>query len=179
MDTPVSILISQSFFRSLSLEVQEAFIAALRGDAKGSSEAAAMPSAAAESENTSTPSSSSGELPGPDEALDVQKDLSVAQFKNLVGGCGAKTKAALKAMVNGPTSTFRVAAVANAVGCAPTELSGIWGGITKRVRTVTADPEAYLWVWGEPELDRSGRCIDQDGTVTEVTYRSGRRVFGL
>src|SRR5271163_2479140 len=48
------------------------FIAALRGDAKGSSEAAAMPSAAAESENTCTPSSS-GELPGPDEALDVQK----------------------------------------------------------------------------------------------------------
>src|SRR5277367_5200328 len=125
MDTPVSILISQSFFQSLSLEVQEAFIAALRGDAKGSSEAAAMPSAATESENTSTPSSSSGELPGLDEALDAQKDLSVSQFKNLVGGCGAKTKAALKAMVNGPTSTFRVAAVANAVGCAPTELSGI------------------------------------------------------
>jgi hypothetical protein len=176
MNTSTSILIPSHVFRSLPVEAQEALIAALRGDAEGSSTAAVMLGKTSDSEGA-LPSSEA--LSGSDEALDIQTDLSPAQFKQLVDGCADKTKAALKAMVEGPTSTFKVASIAKAAGCGPNELSGVASGITKRVRTVTGDRKAYLWIWGEAKFDGDGRYIDQDATVSETTYRSGRRVFGL
>jgi hypothetical protein len=176
MNTSASIVIPTDIFRSLPIEVQEILIGALRGDAGGSSLAAAMPGKTSESQDSPV---SSEEVAASDEALDEQTDLSPAQFKKLVDGCGTKTKAALRAMVAGPTSAFKVAAVAKAVGCAPGELTGVWSGITKRVRTVTGDRGAYLWDWGDAKYDENERYIDQDVTVSETTYRSGRRVFSL
>jgi hypothetical protein len=160
-----SIVIPSNVFQSLPVEAQDALIAALRGDASEPGE----PGRAASSEV----------LARSDEVLDVHTDLSPARFKELVDGCSVKSKAALRAMVEGPSPNFRVASVARAAGCLPSELTGVWSGITKRVRTVTGDRKAYLWVWGEPERDVDGRYLDQDGRVSETTYRSGRRVFGL
>jgi len=159
MNASISLAISSDIFRSLPVEAQEALIAALRGD--------------------TAPPPSSEVRPAPDDVLDIQTDLSPAQFKQFIDGCSDKSKAALKAMVEGPTSTFKVASVAKAAGCAPTELTGVWSGLTKRVRTVTGDRKAYLWRWGTAEVDSNDRYIDQDGAVSETTYRSGRRVFGL
>lgn len=163
-NTSLSLCISAEVFRSLPGEIQEILITHLRGGAVGL---------------TTQPAPLEVSSASDDALEDILTDLSPAQFKKLVDGCGPKTKAALKAMVAGPTSAFRVAAVAKAVGCNPTELSGVWGGITKRLRSVTGDSKAYLWKWGELENDPEDRYIDQDGAMSETTYRSGRRVFGL
>ena len=162
MDSEISLVISAETFRSFPADVQEQIIAKLRSV-----------------DGSSTPLA--GKAESADDAFEDQPmDLSAQQFKKLVDGCATKTKTALKAMVEGPTPHFRVAAVAKAVGCAPSELSGVWSGITKRLRNIMDDPEAYLWRWDDDaKFDSDEVYTDQGGTVSDTTYRSARRVFGL
>jgi hypothetical protein len=51
-------------------------------------------------------------------------------------------------------------------------LRGVWGGITKRVRTVLGDDEAYLIWWIEQDHGWEGR-------VSPTTHRSLRKAFGI
>ena len=53
------------------------------------------------------------------------------------------------------------------------DLRGVWGGITKRVRTVLGDDEAYLIWWTERE---NGGWT---GRVSAMTHRSFGKVLGL
>ena len=128
----------------------------------------------------STSSDNAEEVEESDDPLDELTDLSPAQFKKLLDGCKERTKAALRVMVEGPTPAFRVADVAKAVGCAAYELPGVWSGITKRTRTVTGDRKSYLWAWDDDATDdENERYSDQGGSISETTYRSGRRAFSL
>jgi len=71
-------------------------------------------------------------------------------------------------------SGFDLARVTEGLGVDDdTDLRGVWGGITKRVRTVLGDDEAYLIWWTEQE---SG---DWTGRVSPTTHRSFGKVLGL
>src|SRR5664279_3102190 len=97
MSSSTSIVIPASVFRSLPIETQEALIAALRGDdAERSSEATVLPNQASVSDGLPA---SPAAPPSSDEALDGGTDLSPVQFKKILEGCGPKTRAALRAMV--------------------------------------------------------------------------------
>uniref|UniRef100_UPI001AEC026F hypothetical protein n=1 Tax=Methylobacterium sp. B1 TaxID=91459 RepID=UPI001AEC026F len=67
------------------------------------------------------------------------------------------------------------------VGVSAPELRGVWGGLTRRTKTITGDPNAYLidWSKSEAEFDENGTYIDQRGEVTEMTYQSLRKAFGI
>ena len=120
------------------------------------------------------------------EAGDMSEDehfaeLSPGQVKTFLAGCGPKTKLALETMANSKTRTFQLAAIAKALGVNAGELSGVWSGLTRRVKTVTGDSEAYLIYWlGEPVYDDNDEdYVDQTGELTELTYQSLRKAFGL
>lgn len=108
-------------------------------------------------------------------------ELSPGQARDFYNGCGVKTKTAIATIAASPSRNFQVADVARAIGVKPSELRGVWGGLTRRLQTVTGDGEAYLIDWnrGSPEYDRAGNYVDQVGEVTEMTYRSFRKVLKL
>ena len=108
-------------------------------------------------------------------------ELSPGQARDYYTGCGEKTKKALEAMAASSSRFFQVADVAKAVGVPAPELRGVWGGLTRRLQTVTGDAAAYLvdWNGSEPEHDENGVYIDQRGELTELTYRSLRKALKL
>ena len=75
---------------------------------------------------------------------------------------------------------FQIADVAKAIGVQPSGLSGVWGGLTRRLKTVTGDSDAYLidWTKSEPVVDEDDNYVDHTGEVTELTYRSFRKALG-
>ena len=100
-------------------------------------------------------------------------DLSTAQARKFMERCGPKSQAALREIVRAPVTGFKLSRIASALGEAdPGKLGGVWGGLTKRVRTVLGDPHADLIWW-----DESGR--DWTGYVSEMTHRSLKKALGL
>lgn len=120
-------------------------------------------------------------LAGDQEQDEHFAELSPGQARDYYTGCGEKTKKALEAMAASSSRFFQVADVAKAVGVPAPELRGVWGGLTRRLQTVTGDGEAYLvdWNGSEPEHDENGVYIDQRGELTELTYRSLRKALKL
>lgn len=108
-------------------------------------------------------------------------ELSPGQARDYYGGCGDKTKKALEAMAASDSRFFQLADVAKSVGVSAKDLRGVWGGLTRRLQTITGDPQAYLidWTGGEPQHDDDDVYIDQRGELTEMTYRSLRRALKL
>ncbi|AWN47948.1 hypothetical protein DK419_17780 [Methylobacterium terrae] len=108
-------------------------------------------------------------------------DLTPRHARRYIAGCGEKTRAAIEAIARSDTRYFQVSDVAAAVGCAAHELRGVWGGLTRRVKTVTGDADAYLVYWdgSEPVFDDAGTYVDQRGEVTELTHKSLRKALGL
>jgi hypothetical protein len=100
-------------------------------------------------------------------------DLSTAQAKKFLERCSEKTQTALRFIAKAPVEGFKLSKIAAAMGeDNPGSLRGVWGGLTKRVRTVLGDPNAdFIW-W-----DELGE--DWTGNVSEMTHRSLRKVFGL
>ncbi|KMO12217.1 hypothetical protein SQ03_25010 [Methylobacterium platani JCM 14648] len=108
-------------------------------------------------------------------------DLTPRQARRYIAGCGERTRAAIEAIARSGTRYFQVKDVAAAVGVAPHELRGVWGGLTRRVKTVTGDADAYLVYWdgSEPVFDDAGTYVDQRGEITELTHTSLRKALGL
>lgn len=132
-----------------------------------------------------TKQASSAEAPAT-EAVDGEHDehfaeLSPGQARDYYGGCGDKTKKALEAMAASTSRFFQVADIAKSVGVPAKDLGGVWGGLTRRLKTVTGDSEAYLvdWNGSEPQYDDDDIYIDQRGELTEMTYLSLRRALKL
>ena len=102
-------------------------------------------------------------------------DLSYAQVKKFLERCSEKTTEALKVIAKADPSGFTMEAVAEALNVDLDEgdLRGVWGGLTKRVRTVLGDPQALL-IWWTPYGDDQWR-----GRVSAMTHRSLRKAFGL
>ena len=107
-------------------------------------------------------------------------ELSPGQARDFYAGCGAKTRKALEVISDSGDRHFQVADVAKAIGVRANELAGVWGGLTRRLKTITGDADAYLidWTKSEPVFDDEENYIDQTGEVTELTYRSFRKALG-
>jgi hypothetical protein len=72
--------------------------------------------------------------------------LDVPEAKVFLNKCSEKTTLILQEIVN-RNGDFMASAIAGIVGTSIGELRGAWSGLTKRVRTVTKDPEASLLNW--------------------------------
>lgn len=72
--------------------------------------------------------------------------LDVPEAKVFLNKCSEKTTLILQEIVN-RDGDFMASAIAGIVGTSIGELRGAWSGLTKRVRTVTKDPEASLLNW--------------------------------
>lgn len=107
-------------------------------------------------------------------------ELSPGQARDFYAGCGVKTRKAIDVIADSASHRFQIADVAKAIGVEPNELSGVWGGLTRRLKTITGDNDAYLidWTKSEPVLDHDENYIDHTGEVTEMTYNSFRKALG-
>lgn len=101
-------------------------------------------------------------------------DLSVAQAKKFLDRVSDKVRTTIRVIAEADVSGFDMARVMEALNVDDGgDLRGVWGGITKRVRTVLGDDEAYLIWWNERE-DGSW-----SGRVSETTHRAFRKVLGI
>jgi hypothetical protein len=108
-------------------------------------------------------------------------ELSPGQAREFLAGCGQKTRKAIEVIASSNSNQFQIADVAKALGVRPSELTGVWGGLTRRLKTVTGDYSAYLidWAKNDPISDEDGNYLDHTGEVTELTRRSFRKALGL
>jgi len=152
----VSLIISHRVFHSLSRELRKELLEKLQAaPGSGSDDVPFV-------EATNVLDSADGEE-GPVE-------LSVAQTKKLLAGCGDKTRTALEVIARNPSNCFLLSQIADELSCEHNELRGVWGGITRRVRNVLDDPEADF-IWWSPTDD------DYEGQVAEITHRSLKKAF--
>lgn len=101
-------------------------------------------------------------------------DLSVAQAKKFLDRVSDKVRTTVRTIAEADPAGFDVSDVKEALGVDDdADLRGVWGGITKRVRTVLGDDEAYLIWWTERE---NGGWT---GRVSAMTHRSFGKVLGL
>jgi hypothetical protein len=105
-------------------------------------------------------------------------ELSPGQVRDFVAGCAPKTRAALEAMARSETRFFNLKDLAATLKVPHNDLVGVWRGLTRRVRTVTGDPKAYLIYWhGEGVYDDQENYLDHLGELTELTYSSLRKAL--
>lgn len=100
-------------------------------------------------------------------------DLSVAQINRFLARVSDKVRTTLRVIAETDQSGFEVRRVMQVLGVNDAGgLRGVWGGITKRVRTVLGDEEAHLIWWIEQDHGWEGR-------VSPVTHRALRKAFGI
>lgn len=92
--------------------------------------------------------------------------LSVAEAKTFLNNCSEKTTFILSQIVD-RDGDFMMSDIARVLHCSSSELRGAWAGITKRVRTITGDPQAKLISWFK-------RGKDWHGVVPAETIESMR-----
>jgi hypothetical protein len=102
-------------------------------------------------------------------------DLSVAQANTFLKRVSDKVRNTMRVIAEADASGFAMSAVGDALGVdlETADLRGVWGGITKRVRTVLGDDEAVLIWWTQDEQG------EWTGRVSAYTHRSLRKAFGL
>lgn len=88
-------------------------------------------------------------------------DLSSLQAEKLVRGLSSKSRSVLKAILENSDSSngFWCEELASELEVDVTELTGVWSGLTRRIRTVTGSPDAYLisWAWDDEKQDYYGK----------------------
>ncbi len=105
-------------------------------------------------------------------------DLSLAQATAFLEGCSDKTKRVLRAMVDSGRREFRLNALAQTLNVDLNDLGGVWGGLTKRTRTILGDKKAKLIAWRN-FYDAEYKFLDAAGELSEMTYASFRQALGI
>ena len=101
-------------------------------------------------------------------------DLSVAQTRKFLERCSEKTTSVLRFIASAPEEGFaQTDLLAAQDETDPTSLRAVWGGLTRRIRSVLGDPDAYLLLWKE-EDDGSWRAA-----LSPMTHRSLRKALGM
>jgi len=106
-------------------------------------------------------------------------DLSVNQATRFLEGCSEKSKRVLRTIVAGKSKEFRFSALLKALGMTAAELDGVWGGLTKRTRTILGDKKSKVILWPKNFYDAEDNWTDATGVVSEMTYASFRKAFGI
>ena len=99
--------------------------------------------------------------------------LEVAEAKLFLNKCSEKTTLILQDIIN-RDGDFLASAIAELVGSTTGELRGAWSGLTKRVRTITKDPEAHLLNWFK-QGDDDWRGIMATQTVASMRIALAER----
>jgi hypothetical protein len=118
----------------------------------------------------------------PMRALDEDEhfaEFSPGQAREFYNGCGEKTQKAIEVMARSETNEFHIADVAKALDVDPSDLRGVWGGLTRRTQTVMDDKSAYLinWELHDAIWDDDDQLVDHIGVITELTHQSFRRLL--
>lgn len=100
-------------------------------------------------------------------------DLTLAQARKLLEGCSPKVVQSLRFIVRQGEDGFEISDLAEVLGVdlETSDLRGVWAGITKRTRTVTGNPDAYLIHW-------VGHDEGWTGLLSEKSYRSLKQAIG-
>jgi hypothetical protein len=105
--------------------------------------------------------------------------LNEAQGRLFVEPCAPKTLSVLRAIVDGRPHPFSLSKLAQDLGVGISDLAWVWGGLTKRVHNVLADPNARLITWQSHPKDATGKWVDSDGTMAETTIASLRKALNI
>lgn len=110
----------------------------------------------------------------PDGSTDEHSssDLSIAQARKFLEGCGDKTKAVLRAIFARSERKFMLKGLLNEMQV--TSLAGVWSGVTKRIHTVLGDKDAsmFSWEWDD-EKD------DWVASTSPMTFQSMRKALSI
>jgi len=88
-------------------------------------------------------------------------DLSSLQAEKLVRGLSSKSRSVLKAILENSDSSngFWCEDLASELEVDVADLTGVWSGLTRRIRTVSGSSDAYLisWAWDDDRQDYYGK----------------------
>ena len=98
-------------------------------------------------------------------------ELGIQAARAFLQGCGEKTTRVLELIVEAG-ETFSLRDVEGKMGVEPSALRGVWAGLTKRVHTITGDPDSYLIYWGDETEDG-----DWNARLMPVTREAFRRAL--
>ena len=98
-------------------------------------------------------------------------ELGLQAARAFLLGCNAKTRRALKLIIEAGDS-FSIHEIELQMEVERGNLRALWGGLTKRTRTITGDPDAALIEWGD-QTDTG----DYVGRLTNTTYSSFKRAL--
>ncbi|WP_432537379.1 hypothetical protein [Pantoea eucalypti] len=88
-------------------------------------------------------------------------DLSSLQAEKLVRGLSNKSRSVLKAILENSDSSNGIWCedLASELELDVTDLTGVWSGLTRRIRTVSGSSDAYLisWAWDDDRQDYYGK----------------------
>lgn len=96
-------------------------------------------------------------------------NLDPAAARLFLAGCGERTVRVLTLIVRGG-GRFSLQELERASRSVRSGLKGVWTGLTKRTRTITGDPDAYLIRWAQ----RNGQW---EGSLSQATQRSFQSVL--
>jgi hypothetical protein len=96
--------------------------------------------------------------------------LDVAEAKLFLNKCSEKTTSILQEIIN-RDGHFMMSAIAQVVGTSAGELRGAWSGLTKRVRTITKNPNASLLNWFKQGEDWQGIMAAQTVASMRIALR--------
>lgn len=103
-------------------------------------------------------------------------DLSSLQAEKLVRGLSGKSRSVLKAILENSDSSngFWCEELASELGVDISDLTGVWSGLTRRIRTVTGASDAYLisWAWDEEHQDYYGK-------MHATTFKNCRKAVNI
>jgi hypothetical protein len=110
---------------------------------------------------------------------DKPADFSFVQANKFLEGCSEKTKKILRGIMQGNNEHFLLSDLACSLQMTIDDLSGVWGGLTKRTRTILGDKKLKIVVWPQNFFDENNRWVDAKGAVSKTTYASFRMALGL
>ena len=128
-----------------------------------------------ENTNQEAPTSLSGSVSEEDKPA----DFSFVQANKFLEGCSEKTKKILRGIMQGNNEHFLLSDLARSLQMAIDDLSGVWGGLTKRTRTILGDKRFKIVVWPQNFFDENNKWVDAKGAVSKTTYTSFRMALGL
>jgi hypothetical protein len=117
--------------------------------------------------------------PAPD-GEDGPPDLTVGMVRKLTKNVSDKTLSALRTIAMSPTPEFHQKDVLAAVGASGyMEARGVWSAITRRLRSIVSDSEAYLVWWEDEGIYEGEDYVDHIGRVSPMTHQSLKAHFGV
>ena len=113
---------------------------------------------------------------------DGPAELTGGLVRKLTEKLSEKTLTTLRIIAESDHGKFHMKDVINAIPDAETyrDVIGVWSALTRRVRKVVGDQDAYLILWlGEGQYDNEGNYVDHEGEVAPITHQALRAHFQL